>query len=695
MLHIKHAIRALPLAFVVLLFAVPGRADSAAETRARGLNRDAMEQDYLATSFKAAAAKLQTALRACGDKNCPTALLAKIHSNLGIVYSAGLGQKDNAVEAFKSALKLDPNITPDSNYLTGEVQKAFDEAKKQLGGTMVVEKPVAVLKEKPWTEQATWHPVPVYVEVPEGVKASRVVVRYKAPGQGHWKELALEKRGKGWGGYIPCFAVHKTGTLVYFTTAFNTNLDRVASAGSAANPRKVQLKNAINSRQPSLPGAVPPSECPRPREGLSCGSNDDCPGSKICVELQCVDAASVPNPAKEKDKKRKKNWIGIAYSPDLSIVGSASDACSQAAQSDGKRSCFYAGGQQVTENPLVDPGTLNGGVALGSMRVMLSYDRVLGKRMTIGARAGFAFLGTPKRTDGKSFLPLHLEARFAFHLRKDPIPRQGRAAVRLRQCGRGRERSPGHDAPRRRHAIAAGRRGAERGCLPEGRRCLRRCRRRDAVRRLAASRHGDRGRRPRDVPQPRNRHCALARLRLRAVEHMDLTADATLSFPRDIVFSSYRDKLVELVDYLPNIRRIEVKSREDKDGVVHMVNEWHGGGEIPATARMVLSESMLSWTDYAEWNADSWTCKWRIETHSFKDAVDCQGENRFIEIDGGTRLEIRGKLLIDAKKVKGVPKLLSKSVSKTVEDFLVKKITPNLIEVSDGLRRYLERQQKA
>lgn len=421
----KHAIRALSVALAVLLLAAPGWADSAAETRARGLNRDAMEQDYLATSFKAAVAKLQTALRACGDKGCPKELVAKIHANMGIVYSAGLGQKENAVEAFKDALRLDPRITPDSNYLTGDVQKAFDEAKKQMGSNLVVEKPVAVLKEKPWSEQATWHPVPVYVEVPEGVKASRVVVRYKAPGQKDWKELALQQKGKGWSGYIPCFAVKKTGTLVYFTTAFNTNLDRVASAGSAENPRKVQLKKAINARQPSLPGAVPPSECPRPVEGLSCGSDDDCPGNKVCQELTCVEPSTIPNPEKEKDKKRKKNWIGIQYSPDLSIVGSASAACSQAAQSDGKLSCFYAGGQQVTENPLPDPGKLNGGVALGSMRVMLSYDRVLGKRMTIGARAGFAFLGPPKRTDGKTFLPLHLEARFAFHLRKDPFLDKG------------------------------------------------------------------------------------------------------------------------------------------------------------------------------------------------------------------------------------------------------------------------------
>ena len=172
---------------------------------------------------------------------------------------------------------------------------------------------------------------------------------------------------------------------------------------------------------------------------------------------------------------------------------------------------------------------------------------------------------------------------------------------------------------------------------------------------------------------------------------MQLSADSTLPFARELVFRTYRDHLVDLVEFLPNIRRIEVKSRKEAGSRHEIVNEWHGGGEIPAAARVVLSESMLSWTDHATWDEEAWTCDWKIETRSFTEAVDCHGQNRFVEIDGGTRLEIRGTLEIDARKIKGVPKLLSKSVSKTVEDFLVKKIRPNLISVSDGLRRYLER----
>jgi hypothetical protein len=175
---------------------------------------------------------------------------------------------------------------------------------------------------------------------------------------------------------------------------------------------------------------------------------------------------------------------------------------------------------------------------------------------------------------------------------------------------------------------------------------------------------------------------------------VDLEADATLAFPRPVVFAAYRDRLLDLLEYLPNVRDIEVKSRLEsstEDGPkVQLVNVWHGGGEIPAAARAFISESMLSWTDHAEWKERDWTCAWRIETHAFTEAVHCSGINRFVEVESGTRIEIRGKLTIDGTKVRGVPRLLAGRVGKMVEEFLAAKIRPNLVEVTGGLRKYLE-----
>ena len=175
---------------------------------------------------------------------------------------------------------------------------------------------------------------------------------------------------------------------------------------------------------------------------------------------------------------------------------------------------------------------------------------------------------------------------------------------------------------------------------------------------------------------------------------MQLRADAKLPFPRPEVFAAYRDKLVDLLPYLPNVRKIEVKSREQDGKITKLLNVWQGGGDIPAAARAVLSEAMLGWDDHAEWNEEDFTTKWVIKTHAMTEAVKCEGTNRYIEDDGQTTIEIRGVLEIDAKKIKGVPGFLAGKVGKTVEEFLIGKIQPNLVETVKGLQKYLESQYK-
>ncbi|MGA7118788.1 MAG: hypothetical protein WBY94_01760 [Polyangiaceae bacterium] len=171
---------------------------------------------------------------------------------------------------------------------------------------------------------------------------------------------------------------------------------------------------------------------------------------------------------------------------------------------------------------------------------------------------------------------------------------------------------------------------------------------------------------------------------------MDLHADARIPFPRSRVFAAYRDDIAQLLPYLPNVRSIEVKSRKDDGPVAYLVNEWRGGGDIPAALRTVLGDSMLSWTDYATWNADSLRCDWRTETHAFGDALRCAGYDLFRE-DGPdtTLLEIRGTLEVDARRMRGVPGFLAAKVGRGLEEFLGAKIQANLVETAKGLTQYL------
>ncbi|MGH7440356.1 MAG: hypothetical protein ACRENE_32075 [Polyangiaceae bacterium] len=176
---------------------------------------------------------------------------------------------------------------------------------------------------------------------------------------------------------------------------------------------------------------------------------------------------------------------------------------------------------------------------------------------------------------------------------------------------------------------------------------------------------------------------------------MDLRADAKIPFPCETVFRVYRDDIVKVVPYMTNVQSIEIRSRKDDGPHVDFVNEWKGGGDVPAAVRAVLSESMLSWTDYARWSADALTCDWRIETHAMKEALSCKGQNRFVEDGpGATRLEIRGKFDVDASKIRGVPRLLAGTVGRAVEEFMVSKIQSNLVETAKSLTAYLEDQAK-
>ena len=171
---------------------------------------------------------------------------------------------------------------------------------------------------------------------------------------------------------------------------------------------------------------------------------------------------------------------------------------------------------------------------------------------------------------------------------------------------------------------------------------------------------------------------------------MELRADAHIPFERPIVFAAYRDKLVDMLPYLPNVRGIEVRKREDDGKVTKLLNFWKGGGDIPAAARAFVSEAMLSWLDYATWNEENFTCEWKIEPQAFTEAITCVGKNTFFDEGGKTKLEIRGELSIDPKKLKGVPGFLSGKVAKAVEELLIGKIKPNLVSTADGLTKYLE-----
>jgi hypothetical protein len=172
---------------------------------------------------------------------------------------------------------------------------------------------------------------------------------------------------------------------------------------------------------------------------------------------------------------------------------------------------------------------------------------------------------------------------------------------------------------------------------------------------------------------------------------VDIHAEVTLPYPRERVFFTYRDRLEELMPFLPNLRGLQIKKREERGTELLQVNLFKGGGEIPAAARSVLREEMLSWTDHATWDLVRWRCDWRTEVHAFPGVIQARGANLFFETEEGCRIAFEGALTCDSSKIPGVPKLLARSINGAVEKIFVGKIAENLVAVGRGIGKLLAR----
>ncbi|TXD37224.1 hypothetical protein FRC96_04920 [Lujinxingia vulgaris] len=165
-----------------------------------------------------------------------------------------------------------------------------------------------------------------------------------------------------------------------------------------------------------------------------------------------------------------------------------------------------------------------------------------------------------------------------------------------------------------------------------------------------------------------------------------------VAYDRDKVYETFRDHMVELVPYLPDIQKIEVRDRQEIDAsTLKVVNFWKANAdEVPKLAQKFIKPEMLEWTDYATWHMDSFKVDWVMEVGFLSEAVTCKGTTSYVQKgEGRTEVVIDGELTVDAKKIPGVPRLGAGAIGSAVESFVVRLITPNLTQANRGLERYL------
>jgi len=178
---------------------------------------------------------------------------------------------------------------------------------------------------------------------------------------------------------------------------------------------------------------------------------------------------------------------------------------------------------------------------------------------------------------------------------------------------------------------------------------------------------------------------------------MEFTIEELIAGPVNEVFTVMRDKLPDLVPFLPEVESIQVLERaEPGPGRHRFLNLWQGRPDAaPKAVRPFVTGNMLRWKDHAEWDEAAMKVAWRLEPFHFGTLFECRGEDLFAATpDGKTRMTIKGTLDIYPERIPGVPKFLAKRLRPDVEKFIVNLVTPNLRGVAGGITRYLA-QKKA
>lgn len=476
-LTLRPFVVALALGFALLLAAPSAFAQGKAEGPAKALQKKAMEEDYLMTDFAKAKEKLDKAIAQCGENNCSPALRSRLHRDLGVVLIGGGIDKEKGIASMAEAIKLDPTVQLEPDIKTKDLEQAFAEAKKRAtagGGTAAPSAPTGGggqpegdFVHTPVAEQQIRTPIPVYVEYGGEEPLVRVIVRYKGFGMTDWKTTELKKMGdKGWGGLLPCADVLQ-GTTQYYVQGFDANNDPIAVGGDRNNPYRVPITREPVAEPPHLPDASPPTQCadtgdcppnfpgckkasPSPsgpeQEAEPTGKEggEFCEEDSECKSNHCEDAKCTEYQGK---KKGPKFWVGVAGALDFTMVPSSQDVCKLNDQTfpvnDQNYYCVRGDGSDYpsrdskvgkVQNEAIVAGNeksdrVDGGGALGNIRLMLTFDYAAHPNILIGGRLGLVlntYPGEAAAQDGNRFAaPIHLEARVTYLFGKDPLTKKG------------------------------------------------------------------------------------------------------------------------------------------------------------------------------------------------------------------------------------------------------------------------------
>lgn len=170
---------------------------------------------------------------------------------------------------------------------------------------------------------------------------------------------------------------------------------------------------------------------------------------------------------------------------------------------------------------------------------------------------------------------------------------------------------------------------------------------------------------------------------------------AVVKHPRDLVWKAMRDELPEMVPYLDEIEGISVQSCRDEGSVREIVNVWKAAPPIPRIVIKAIGTSLITWTDTARWDNDTFVCRWVIEPELFKKFIVSEGSTTFVSAMGGrgTRITFEGDIQFRGKKLPGIPVAVEGAIADGVNGFVQNLIPKNFRTLAAAVSKHLESRQ--
>lgn len=415
------------------------------DAEAKKLAEAAIYEDYLNLQFDAATEKLKQAQALCED-GCGQSIQAMVLRDLGVVYFAGKEDKAAALDYFKKAFQADPFVKLDEDLSSDEIKAVFEEARVAVGapssadsggGAMDMDAPTSAPKatggHTPPAEQTVDTPVPLFMTAPADTDSVKLM--YRSPGQPKFRSMGLRRFKDGWAGEVDCESVSKSpGNMEYYFVMYDEMGRETGRVGDEFEAFNLPIKTRISGAAPALPDQSPPGSCKEVQAA-------DCPpGFPGCETFENEEWNQQEE--EEDTSERASVWLTLAFQQDFLLMPASDGAC----LSESGYGCYYGDAYRDPTEPLRDSngmlfaqngfsvnseagvpdafgqlqgaGTIKGGLAMATRRLLLGFDYAATEKLLVGVRGGFAMSGGPTqqtaRNTGAAFIPLHIEGRLAY-----------------------------------------------------------------------------------------------------------------------------------------------------------------------------------------------------------------------------------------------------------------------------------------